>query len=129
MNTNNTVRNLVFDAPIKTISEANCRQHWRVKSKRRQEQQQTITGMLMNALRGREIELPCVVKLTRVGPKRMDDDNLAGSFKGTRDAIARKLGVDDGDPRIKFQYEQCPVGRREYNIVVEINSVNAGGNE
>lgn len=123
MTTNGSIRTIVFDAPIKTVSEANRRDHWAVKSRRRQEQQQTVTGMLMNALQGRKVQLPCVVKLTRVGPKVMDDDNLAGSFKGVRDAIARKLGIDDGDPRIKFEYEQTPVGEQSYNILVEINSV------
>lgn len=120
---NGTIRNLVFDAPIKTISEANCRDHWRVKSQRRKEQQQTVTGMLINALRGRQVALPCVVRLTRVGPKVLDSDNLQSAFKATRDAIARKLGVDDGDERIKFEYDQTPIGEYSYNVIVEIRSV------
>jgi len=114
--------NIVFDAPIKVISEANSRDHWAVKSKRRRQQQQTMTGMLMNALQGRKVQLPCVVKLTRVGPRLMDDDNWINGAKGIRDAIARKLGVDDGDPRIKFEYEQCPIGERSYNVIVEIRA-------
>lgn len=119
---NGTIRSLVFDAPIKVISEANCRDHWAVKSKRRQKQQQDITAMMMNALGGRKVELPCVVRLTRVGPKKLDDDNWANGAKGIRDAIARKLGVDDGDPRIKFEYEQTPIRERSYNVIVEIRS-------
>jgi hypothetical protein len=117
-----TIQHLSFDAPIKTISEANCRDHWAVKSRRRKSQQAEVDAMLLNALRGRKIALPCVVKLTRVAPKVLDTDNLASAFKATRDGIARRLGIDDGDPRIKFEYDQIAVGRHEYNIVVEIRS-------
>lgn len=122
------VRDLKFDAPIRTISEANNRDHWRVKSKRRQEQQLAMGLLLNNALRGRSVELPCTVKLTRVGPKTLDDDNLQSSFKACRDQIARRLGVDDGDKRIKFEYDQIAIGFREYNIKVEITSNGVGEN-
>jgi len=120
---NGFIKSLTFDAPIKVISEANCRDHWAVKSRRRKAQQQEMDVMLLNALQGRKVELPCSVRLTRVGPKVLDGDNLQSAFKATRDAIARRLGVDDGDSRIRFEYEQQPVGRREYNILVEITSV------
>lgn len=117
-----TINQLTFDAPIKTISEANCRDHWAVKSRRRKAQQAEVDAMLLNALRGRKMALPCVVRLTRVAPKVLDSDNLASAFKAARDAIARRLGIDDGDPRIKFEYEQTAIGRHEYNVVVEIRS-------
>lgn len=121
--TNYSITQLEFDAPIKTISEANNRDHWTKKSKRRKSQQQEVDVMLLNALQGRKIALPCVVRLTRIGAKALDSDNLAGSFKAVRDAIARRLGIDDGDPRIKFEYSQEAIGRREYNIRVAITSV------
>lgn len=116
------IQNLTFDCPVKTISEANNRDHWTVRSKRRKAQQAEVDAMLLNALRGRKMAVPCVVRLTRVAPKVLDTDNLASAFKATRDAIARRLGIDDGDPRIRFEYEQTPIKRREYNIVVEIRS-------
>lgn len=115
--------NLEFDAPIRIRSEANSREHWRVKSDRRRAQQLAMDVLLLNALQGRKIQLPCTVTLTRIGPKLMDDDNWINGAKGIRDAIARRLGVDDGDPMIKFRYDQTPVGRREYNVKVEISSV------
>lgn len=122
---NVTIREICFDAPIKTVSEANrsSREPWQVKMRRRKSQQLEMNVMFKNALQGRQIPLPCTVKLTRVGPKAMDTDNLAGSFKACRDEIARVLGVDDGDPRIRFEYEQTPIGERSYNILVEIRSV------
>jgi hypothetical protein len=116
------IRMLEFDAPIRIRSEANSREHWRVKSDRRKAQQKEMDILLLNALQGRKIQLPCVVSLTRVGPKLMDDDNWINGAKGIRDAIARRLGIDDGDSRIKFRYDQEAIGRREYNVRVAIES-------
>lgn len=48
----------------------------------------------------------CRVLIVRYGRRRLDDDNWIASAKGLRDAIAAQLGIDDGDPRIKFDYEQ-----------------------
>ena len=37
--------------------------------------------------------------------RAVDDDNFgSGAYKNLRDGIARSLGVDDGDSRIKFEY-------------------------
>jgi len=53
--------------------------------------------------------LPLVVTLTRIAParfRRMDSDNLSGAFKQVRDGIAERMGVDDGDPRWIWRYQQ-----------------------
>lgn len=117
-----TISRIDFLVPnLRTVSEANSREHWAVKNKRKQEQQTEVALAMQNALRGRKIELPCVVKLTRIGPKKLDDDNLARSCKGVRDILAQKLGADDGDTeKIKFEYEQMPVSVRQYGLKVEI---------
>lgn len=37
--------------------------------------------------------------------RQVDEDNFgSGPYKSLRDAIARSLGIDDGDSRIKFEY-------------------------
>lgn len=48
-----------------------------------------------------------VVSLVALRRRLMDDDNFIGSCKWLRDAIAATLGIDDGDPRIRFEYAQC----------------------
>lgn len=118
-----TVKQLVFEIPIKVISEANARDHWRVKNARKKAQQEETMVAMHNALRGRTIDLPCTVKLTRVGAKTLDTDNLSGSFKGVRDCIAFKMSVDDGDvDKIQFEYDQVAIGIREYSVKVEITT-------
>lgn len=110
-----------FSAPIKTVSEANRREHWVDKRKRRIAQQQEVDAELLRALgRNRKVPLPCVVTLTRIAPRKLDDDNLRSAFKGIRDAIAARLGVDDGSDQIRFEYQQIPVRSRTYWIKVGI---------
>ena len=119
-----TIRQLNFMCPIKTVSEANTREHWAVKYGRKKLQQQEMDAVLHNNLLGRQVEMPCVVRLTRIGPKALDQDNLAGSFKACQDSIARKLGIDDGDTtKVSWIYDQMPVGINQYGVKVSITSV------
>lgn len=115
------MKSVNFQAPIKTVSEANQREHWSVKNKRKNLQQLEMMAALQNNLVGKKLSPPYVVKLTRIGPKALDSDNLAGSLKHVQDQIARKLGVDDGDTeKIRWEYRQMPVRIREYAVKVEI---------
>ena len=49
---------------------------------------------------------PAVVTITRLAPTSLDSDNLQGSAKHVRDAIAAWLGVDDRDPRVTWHVGQ-----------------------
>lgn len=119
-----TVTSLDFQAPVKTVSEANQREHWAVKNERKNAQQLEVSTVLHNNLLNRKVRLPCVVKLTRIGPRALDTDNLAGAMKHVQDAIARKLGVDDGDTeKVRWEYHQMPIRIREYAVKVSIISV------
>lgn len=48
-----------------------------------------------------------VVTLVTFRHRETDTDNNVASLKGIRDAVARSLGVDDADPRIKWCYGQA----------------------
>ena len=119
-----TVTAIDFMVPnCKTVSEMNQREHWGSKNRRKDDQQEAVAIAMYSALRGRKVQLPCTVKLTRIGPKRLDNDNLAGALKFCQDQIARQLGVDDGDEsKVRFYHFQMPVGSRDYAVKVEISS-------
>lgn len=53
----------------------------------------------------------------------VDDDNNVGSCKPLRDAIAKSIGLDDGDKRIAWQYTQLPT-RGSEGIQVTIENLN-----
>jgi len=87
--------------PIHTVSEANRRDHWRVKAKRARLHRQTAAALVPR------FALPCAVTLTRVGVRKLDGDNLQGAMKAVRDGVADRLGVPDNDPRIEWRYAQA----------------------
>jgi len=73
-------------------------------------------GSLSSDLAARKIS----VRLTRVGPRRLDSDNLAAALKHVRDGVADALGVDDGDPRLEWIYDQQRCRPGEYAVLVDI---------
>jgi hypothetical protein len=112
-----------FYVPIRTVSEANARDHWRVRNARKKGQQEAAYFAFKGATRGRAVKLPCVVRFLRIGPHRLDSDNLAGAFKGIRDQLAQLLGADDGSDLIRWEYDQCAIGERSYNVKVQVRSL------
>lgn len=96
--------------PIETVSEANLQQHWSKKHKRHKAQKIQIWCKFQKEKPS--ISLPCIVHLTRISPRFLDDDNLRVAFKWIRDEIANNIipgkaaGRADDDPRIEWQYSQ-----------------------
>lgn len=88
---------------LKLESEANKREHFRVKAGRVKKQKQVVSLCLL-----REIfpPLPVLCRIVRVGCRELDSDNLAGSAKHCRDAIAAHYGIDDRDSRIEWDVTQ-----------------------
>lgn len=61
--------------------------------------------------------LGVVVEIVACRRRLFDDDNSIAGLKPMRDAIARSLGVDDGDERIRWCYGQCRTDGAEGTIV------------
>ena len=115
---------LAFTIPgLRVDSETNSREHWTKKRNRKKVQKAAVWAMWpreSNSAFLREVSCPCVVRFIRVGPKKLDDDNLAESFKACRDEVARQIGYDDGSDFINWEYAQVPVGKRVYQVRVEV---------
>ncbi len=94
--------------PVRIVSEANQRGHWR-KSAVRKKAHRSTAILLCRAAHNWQVPNPnkCYrVLMTRIAPRQLDDDNLASGFKACRDGIADAMGIDDGSPRIKWDYSQ-----------------------
>ena len=104
--------------PIRLVSEANVREHWAVKSKRASAQR--FAARVAMRVASYPFCLPAIVRITRVGPRSLDTDNLARSAKAVRDGIADWLGVDDGSPLVSWHYSQRKGERGEYAVQVEV---------
>jgi hypothetical protein len=87
--------------PLRTPSVANLREHWAQKAKRAK-QHSALGHFAVAGFRG----TVSVVLLTRVSPRQLDGDNCANALKAIRDGVAAGLGIDDGDPRVTWIYDQ-----------------------
>lgn len=127
-----------FTAPIRIESEMNKREHWATRKKRFDGQRREVLfswprpgcrdPLVMPRRACRQCvaqSLPLRIKLTRVGPRTLDTDNLASGFKAVRDEIARILGIDDGDPRLTWVYEQRKGKPKEYAVHVLISALSS----
>lgn len=104
-----------FHIPIKLPSLPNERMHWRALVRIKHEQQLATHLCMMDKV---VPPMPLTITITRVGPRKLDDDNLAASCKFVRDQIARMVGTDDGSPLYEWQYEQR--FDKSYGVDVEI---------
>lgn len=112
--------------PIRTVSEANTRGHWAAKARRAKEHRTTCrlvcgaplakyrTGLRDGHVRRLNI------RLTRVAPRTLDDDNLHSALKSARDGVADALGLtDDSDVRVAWVYAQV---QRPMTYAVEVTA-------
>jgi hypothetical protein len=132
------IRSISFSIPIKTISEANCSEHWTAKSKRHR-QQALFTRLAFKKHVSEAIPIPCTITLTRVASKSLDSDNLQMAFKWIRDEVADIVfpeyvaetfisktgkfislkGRNDDRPGLTWKYDQKK--GKGYSIIISID--------
>lgn len=111
--------------PVKIESEANLREHWRVRNKRKQDQQLAVIAGLKQFEPMLRSWPAWKVTLTRAGKRMLDDDNLAGGFKAVRDQIAKICDCDDGNrERWSWNYDQMT--GKIYAVRIHIERVEVG---
>ena len=110
----------LLNIPIKIVSEANINKHWRDRYGRAKKQKAAVAAMW--AVGSPEVTVPCIVKLTRRSPRKLDDDNLRTAFKAIRDAVADSIvpGLQAGraDGYITWEYDQ--VKDKVHSVDVEV---------
>lgn len=101
--------------PLRTVSGMNVREHPMARHRRVKKEREALAWLLNGK---KAPALPVVVTMTRLAPSSgLDDDNLASAMKPVRDEIAKWLGVDDRDPRVRW----VPAQRRApWGVEVEI---------
>lgn len=98
---------------LKLVSEANARGRWYAGANRAAQQRAVVAAFLRPH---RPVPVPAVVRIVRIAPCRLDDDNAARAAKAVRDEVARWFGVDDRDPRITWHVGQERRGVKEYGV-------------
>lgn len=102
---------IVLLPSCRVVTEANTHEPWQAKHRRKKNQQAAVRRLwlaspLSVCAGANGWPFPLRVQFLHVGP-RMDDDNLQTAFKAIRDEIAELIGVDDGDPRVAWEYAQA----------------------
>lgn len=101
--------------PIKTVPGQNAREHHMARARRVKRER-----FLAKTMTPKGVQLPALVTLIRYSAGTLDDDNLTGALKAIRDGVADAFGVEDNDPRLKFQYAQAPAKRGEQSVGIKI---------
>jgi len=117
-----------FILAVRIRSEANLSGHWRAKAARVKSQRsltRTMTSQKLRELGLRPANLlagdGCLVVLTRIAPRSLDDDNLARSLKAIRDGVADAFKTDDGiKSKLKWGYTQEKGRPKQYAVRIQI---------
>lgn len=95
---------MIFTIPLKLGRGQNDREHYMARARRVKREKEVVGWQLSGT---RPPKGPVRVTLTRVmAGKGLDGDNLQGSLKAPRDAVASWLGRDDADNSIEWVYSQ-----------------------
>ena len=103
--------------PVHTKTPGNTRRHWSQESKEARAQRDA--ACLMVKVQKDKPQFPVRVTLIRCSPRKMDRHNLPGACKHVVDGIADAYGVDDGDERWEYRFEQRQQSTYGVEIVLE----------
>ena len=104
---------------LRLVSEANTHEHHWLRVKRAAAHHAAVALHLGPR---RAPAPPAVVVITRLAPGSLDSDNLQGSAKHVRDAVAKWLGVDDRDPRVTWRVAQERTKPGVYGVRVDVRA-------
>lgn len=126
------MNSLILFLPVRTQSESNLHGHWRGQWRRSKVQRTLTFCELTSHMDKPRVLIWSVIKITRVSPRQLDDDNLRGALKAIRDGISdwftgaynqsnRKGGINDRDTRLTWDYDQQKGKPKEHGVLIAID--------
>jgi hypothetical protein len=101
------VESFTVSLPLRLVSTLNRREHHMARARRVAAERGPAMLVTRMALPWpRPLEGSFHVELIRIGPKKLDGDNLQGACKAVRDGVAEALEIDDGSDRLTWVYGQ-----------------------
>lgn len=116
---------------LRIVSESNVREHWAKKNRRangsKSKKNPTLgqrpTVRLVLQSKATKPALPCVIRLVRIAPRKLDQGNIAAALKHVQDGCADWIGIDDRrDDLVKYEYMQ-EQKTKTYGLRIEIVKV------
>ena len=106
---------LTVEIPMAVPSLANSRGHTRAKGRIVAKQRRTV-GLVLSQWMPPDGTV--TIRLTRIAPRALDDDNAVTSLKPTRDSVTDWLGYsDDSHANLRWLYGQEKATRARYQAV------------
>jgi hypothetical protein len=106
---------------LRTVNTQNVREHWAKRAARAKQHRTQAWAELRAADTAPRLLGPVVVTLTRIAPRKMDDDGAIASLKAVRDGVADWLGVDDGSHLITWRYAQRKGAPKQHAVQIEVD--------
>jgi len=114
---------LEITLPIRTISEANCQEHWTKRHRRHKKQKNTLFWSIIECIKF--VKFPCTITFIRYAPKFLDaHDNLPMSMKWICDQVCAEITQDfrpgraDNFDGISIKYDQ--IKSKIYAVKIKI---------
>jgi hypothetical protein len=102
---------VAFEIPGPLPSVSNLREHWATRARRTKKQRQIARLLAIQAVSFAVVAEAqrhgAEITLRRYGKRILDSGNLESAFKAVQDGVADALGIDDGDPRLAWRYQQA----------------------
>ena len=109
---------MIFTINLKLGRGQNDREHHMARARRVKREKEIVAWGLSGK---KPPEGPVRVVLTRCFfGKGLDGDNLQGSLKAPRDAVAKWLGRDDADPSIEWAYAHATAPKSKGFMTIEV---------
>jgi hypothetical protein len=97
--------------------------HWFTKSQAVKKQREAV-GLALASVRATLPKFPVKARFIRYGHKG-DAHNLPGAMKSVVDEVAKFYGVDDGDARWVFEFDQVVTNQRGcHGVRIELTAIN-----
>lgn len=106
--------------PVRTNSALNERGSTKWRGARDARVRGKVASSIAATFQALRIKPPCTVVLVRASSGLLDSDNLWGSQKKVRDAVADVLRVDDADPSVTWVVDQVKCARGASGVFVEV---------
>lgn len=95
------------EIPLHLPSMPNQRLHHHARARQVAAQRDAVCAAIKQKFALLRPAVPCFVRVTRCAPRPLDEhDNLCTACKAVIDEVARLLGVDDRDPRVRWDVRQ-----------------------
>ncbi len=106
---------------LRLVNETNAREHWSARARRAKRQRHDAFAHTRKDPFTRERASRYRITITRLGPRKLDSDNLAASGKHVRDGIADAIGIDDRSDLYDWVYAQ--EASKVYGVRVRIEGL------